>query len=187
MRPLDPDTVVANLCGVTTAGLASALRDVDYLVKISQRHEHAGLHHLALLAKTNRLLWDAEIAARCSDLPDAELGRLKREIDNLNSQRFDQVEFIDSLFREALNPPSLTSLPLHDSPGQILDRLSIECLRANALSQRRHQGGDDDKELRLAKATEQDIEALIARLWEITDAVLAGRRFLRPSNRKKLY
>lgn len=184
MRTIDPDAILVDVLGIASASLASVLRDEHLLVAKSQNENRLGLQHLATLARANRDLWDAETMARNPDISDVALGQMKRKIDDLNGQRLDRVEAIDSLFREALRDlHSPNSTLLHDSPGQILDRLSIECWRACVLSH----GLDDRKKSELLEATDGDIEALTNRLWEIIDTVISGKHIFRATIRKRLY
>ena len=81
-------------------------------------------HHRA-----NFDLWHEEDKAREPGASDAAIAQVKRSIDALNQTRNDLVEAIDRAF---LPPPAEQNpaAPLHsESPGLILDRLSILALK----------------------------------------------------------
>ena len=90
----------------------------------------------------NFLLWHEEDTARRDDLGSEAVHRAKRTIDRHNQVRNDCIERMDVALAGEL-PAALPETPLHsETPGMILDRLSIlalkeyhmheECLRATA-------------------------------------------------------
>jgi hypothetical protein len=78
----------------------------------------------------NYQLWNAEDRARRDDQGYEFVYRAKREIDQCNQQRNNRMEAIDeSLFKE-LNPPAPTACTVHsETPGMMIDRLSILALK----------------------------------------------------------
>ena len=77
----------------------------------------------------NFQLWHLEDEARRTDVPDVQIAALKRKIDAENQRRNNQIEEIDDTLQKQL--PSVTSsVPFNsETPGSIIDRLSITCLK----------------------------------------------------------
>jgi Protein of unknown function (DUF4254) len=74
-------------------------------------------------------LWHAEDSARRDDLGAAGVRDAKRTIDRCNQARNDAVERLDVWLLGQL-PPMPASAPLHsETPGMIVDRLSIMTLK----------------------------------------------------------
>jgi Protein of unknown function (DUF4254) len=74
-------------------------------------------------------LWHHEDAVRRPGVGDLEVARSKRSIDDLNARRSAAIEDIDVTLLDRLNPKN-QSAPLHtETPGTIVDRLSILTLR----------------------------------------------------------
>lgn len=78
----------------------------------------------------NYQLWQAEDRARRDDLGPEFVYQAKREIDQCNQQRNNRMEAMDTWLFEALQPAPPESCPVHsESPGMIIDRLSILALK----------------------------------------------------------
>ena len=79
----------------------------------------------------NYQLWHAEDRARRNDMGYEFVYQAKREIDECNQQRNNRMEAMDESLFVQLNPPSSTVCPVHsESPGMMIDRLSILALKA---------------------------------------------------------
>lgn len=77
----------------------------------------------------NFSLWHREDEARQDDKGFEHVYLAKRDIDKFNQARNDYMEKIDSFVVEFLNPPTETC-PMHtETPGMIIDRLSILALK----------------------------------------------------------
>ena len=106
-------------------------------------------HHRA-----NFDLWHEEDKAREPGADDSRIAQVKRNIDVLNQRRNDLVEAIDRTLLNAAGPQNADA-PLHsESPGLIIDRLSILALKLY----------HTEEETRRATATEAHREKNCARL-----------------------
>lgn len=84
------------------------------------------------LHRSNYNLWHLEDRARDTHATDAVIAEVKRAIDHTNQRRNDLVEKVDDALMAALVTAGLPDLaaPLHsETPGMILDRLSILSLK----------------------------------------------------------
>ena len=82
--------------------------------------------------RANFDLWHIEDEARAPGTTDADLASVKRRIDQTNQKRNDLAEQIDVRLLEDLNAQGLPDVtaPLNsESPGLIIDRLSILALK----------------------------------------------------------
>jgi hypothetical protein len=152
----------------------------------------AQLAELALAQhRANFDLWHEEDLARAPDATDADLARIKRAIDVLNQRRNDLMEGMDAALLEAAGTQN-PDAPLHsESPGLILDRLSIlalklyhtaeESRRASALNAHRLRNLD---RLQLLEEQRSDLAGGLDALWT---EVLAGRRRFKLFRQLKMY
>jgi hypothetical protein len=162
---------------------AAALPDLsasDPLLAIALAHHRANFD-----------LWHEEDKAREPGAPDSGIAHVKRAIDAVNQTRNDLVESLD---RALLDAASLQNpdAPLHsESPGLILDRLSILALKIFHTAEETHRPSASDahhqKNLtRLALLEEQraDLAACLDQLWR---EVLAGKRRFKLYRQMKMY
>jgi hypothetical protein len=148
--------------------------------------ELALAHHRA-----NFDLWHEEDKVREPGASDAAIARLKRSIDALNQTRNDLVEAIDRAFLAAAGVQN-PGAPLHsESPGLILDRLSVLALKLyhTAEEARRPTASEAHRQRNLARLDllrEQraDLAACLDELWQ---QVLAGRRRFKLYRQLKMY
>jgi len=141
--------------------------------------------------RANFDLWHEEDEARCPDATAECIADVKHAIDRHNQQRNDLVERIDQFLLELAGPQN-DAAPLNsETPGLIIDRLSIlalkifhtreEVFRPTASDQHH-----DRNQHRLAILVQQraDLAQCLDELWE---QVLAGKRRFRLYRQMKMY
>jgi len=152
---------------------------------------------LALVEQQHRAnfdLWHIEDEARAPGASDAEIARVKRQIDRTNQQRSDLVEKLDSEIQEWLKASGLPNpnAPLNsEPPGMMIDRLSILALKIHHTREEAERKGapTGHAELnssRLAILEEQraDLAACLDALWQET---LDGKRRFKLYRQLKMY
>lgn len=150
--------------------------------------QSAAWEGIARLHSKNRSLWNAEDQARSSTLSDPELGRLKRTIDGLNSERNALIEEIDRAVKRTLDPVINEHAPRADeSPGLLLDRLSILHLRQRALHRLIASERVDPEPRALLDEAVEEIELLWGRLHRAISLIREGKRSFRVRSRRKVF
>jgi hypothetical protein len=157
-------------------------------------YESPFLESVAELHLANFELWHIEDQARTPHASDRQIAELKRSIDRTNQRRNDLMERCDSVLSTALEAAGLPrgDAELHsESPGLMLDRLSILALkiyhtreeidRPNA-----PQGHAERNRERLAVLEMQraDLAGCMDRLWQ---QVIAGERRIKVYRQLKMY
>jgi hypothetical protein len=148
--------------------------------------ETALAHHRA-----NFDLWHEEDKAREPEVSDSRIATVKHNIDKLNQTRNDLVEVMDHTLLDVAGQQNPVA-PLHsESPGLILDRLSIlalkiyhtaeEARRASA-SEAHHQ--KNLSRLALLEEQRSDLAACLDTLWR---EVLDGKRRFKLYRQMKMY
>jgi Protein of unknown function (DUF4254) len=144
--------------------------------------------------RANFDLWHIEDEARTPGITDTELAAVKRRIDQTNQLRNDLAEELDRALLLWLEPQGLpnASAPLHsESPGLIIDRLSILALKifhTREESQRTdappdHTGRNRDR-LAILENQRADLAGCLDDLWRET---LAGTRQFKLYRQLKMY
>jgi len=133
-------------------------------------------------------LWHCEDQARDPAASDTAIVAVKRSIDRINQRRNDLVEKIDLALLQGA--PPFPEAPLHsETPGLIIDRLSILSLKLFHTEEQLHRSTPEHRELnqrRLLQLNEQrtDLAACLVHLWQ---DVLAGRRRFKLYRQLKMY
>jgi len=138
----------------------------------------------ALLVQQNHLrnfqLWHEEDIARRDDLGFEAVYRAKRNIDRFNQERNNFIEEMDKAVVAALQPATSGCPRNSETPGMMIDRLSIlalkefhmheETVRADASAQHREICGEKLARIRVQRAD------LVNCLAELFADVIARRR-----------
>ena len=139
-------------------------------------------------------LWHAEDKARTPKASDHDLAQTKRFIDGANQRRNDLSEECDVLLLEFLSRQNLPArgAELHsESPGMILDRLSILSLKLFHTREEIDRPGAppghaarNQERLRILVEQRDDLAAALDRLWQ---QVLNGERSFKLYRQLKMY
>jgi hypothetical protein len=141
--------------------------------------------------RANFDLWHEEDRAREPEATDATITAVKHSIDALNQRRNDLVEPMDRILLAAAGDQNPTA-PLHsETPGLILDRLSILALKIYHTAEETHRASATEAHRqrnldRLALLEEQrhDLADCLDTLWK---EVLSGRRRFKLYRQMKMY
>jgi len=166
-------------------------------VPVDNEHQDAETIFLAQVAQQHRAnfdLWHIEDEARTPGATDAALADVKRRIDVTNQLRNDRAENLDCLLLTWLAQRSLPNpaAALHsESPGLMIDRLSIQALkiyhtREEAERTGAPSGHAERNKDRLATLEEQraDLAACLDALWRES---LAGAKRFKIYRQLKMY
>jgi len=148
-------------------------------------NEREWLARVARQHRANFDLWHIEDEARTPNATDAKLAEVKRRIDRTNQLRNDLAEQLDQALLEWLAPQGLPcpdSALNSESPGLIIDRLSIQALKIFHTREETERGdaplghGERNRD-RLAVLQEQrtDLAKCLDALWR--DTMAGARRF----------
>jgi hypothetical protein len=156
--------------------------------------ENDWLQSVALQHRANFELWHIEDEARAPGVTDAALAAVKHRIDQTNQRRNDLAEQLDSTLLAWLQPRGLPNpgAPLHsESPGLIIDRLSILALKIYHTREEANRGDAPPGHAarnhdRLAILLQQraDLAGCLDELWRET---LAGTRQFKLYRQLKMY
>jgi hypothetical protein len=141
--------------------------------------------------RMNFVLWNEEDVARRDDLGSRRIHEAKRAIDRFNQARNDAIERLDEWFLGQL-PPGKFPGPLHsETPGMIIDRLSIMALniyhmRIEAARESATDGHRRECSEKLARMEEQrdDLKNCLA---ELLSQMQAGTRRFKMYRQMKMY
>ena len=143
----------------------------------------------------NYLLWHEEDIARSPDVTDMEIARVKRSIDQLNQNRNDWIEKIDdelTTYLQTVGVPQDSTLPINtETPGSVVDRLSIMALRIYHLDEQLDRTGVSQDHLnsvqqKVAICRLQQVELKTA-CEELLSDIHAGRKQHRTYRQFKMY
>lgn len=140
----------------------------------------------------NYQLWNAEDRARRDDLGPEFVYKAKREIDGFNQQRNNRMEAMDEWFFHHLKPAAIQACPVHsETPGMIIDRLSILSLKSYHMAlQVERRDTDDAHRVTCAKKLEtinQQLEQLRQCLEQLLIEVKDKQRTFRVYHQFKMY
>ena len=143
-------------------------------------------HHRA-----NFDLWHEEDKAREPDVSDAHITRVKHAIDAFNQTRNDLVEAMDRALLDAAGPQNSVAPLQSESPGLIIDRLSILALKIYHTAEEIHRATASEahhqkniSRLALLEDQRNDLAACLDVLWS---EVLQGKRRFKLYRQMKMY
>lgn len=139
----------------------------------------------------NFLLWQQEDQARRDDLGPEHVRRAKRAIDSYNQRRNDCVERLDQALLEAL-PAATEDAPAHsETPGMMLDRLSILALKVFYMGEQVERAGASEAHRARCRSKLEVLHRqrgdLLDCLVALLDAVAVGQRRFRVYFQFKMY
>ena len=184
---LDANLVTAMHDQATAEWHGVALRPSDAQQGVAPHFPALVLAH----HRANYDLWHEEDDARSPDATDARLAEVKHAIDRHNQRRNDLVEQIDlCLMREA--GAQNEASPLHsESPGLIIDRLSILALKRYHTAEETHRASASEahrannlERLRVLDQQRSDLAGCLDNLWA---EVLRGERRFKLYRQMKMY
>ena len=154
--------------------------------------------HLALACEQHRFnyeLWHQEDAARDEHASDATIAQVKRNIDRLNQRRNDWIEKLDDHLTNSIDAagvPQPASAPQNsETPGSIVDRMSIMALRIYHLEEQLERADVDaehiqkvSQRLAICRLQRSDLQLCLTQLLE---DVASGRKRHRTYRQFKMY
>ncbi len=100
----------------------------------------------------NYQLWHAEDRARRDDMGYEHVYQAKREIDQHNQQRNNRMEAMDEWLFVKLQPANSANCPVHsETPGMMIDRLSILALKAYHMALQTHRTDVNEQHLQTCR------------------------------------
>lgn len=143
----------------------------------------------------NFLLWHEEDIARSRDVSDEKIAQVKRAIDGYNQNRNDWIEKVDDQISELLNEkqisPSENATLNTETPGSVIDRLSILSLRLFHLDEQLNRDDVDQQHIdsvgkKIAICLMQQSD-LSQSLQNLIDEIFAGTKLHKTYRQFKMY
>ena len=177
-----PDSIIALHHRAILRWKESALsfQETDFLALVEENHAF------------NYQLWHAEDRARREDKGFEFVYRAKRDIDHYNQQRNNRMESMDEWLFNALHPAPPSTCPVHsESPGMMIDRLSILALKSYHMAlQISRQDVDESHRIRCSSkhdTIEAQKKQLHACLSELLQNIQEKTRTFRIYHQFKMY
>lgn len=156
-------------------------------------HQHQDFYRLVEENHAfNYQLWHAEDRARRDDMGSEFVYQAKREIDGHNQARNNRMEAMDTWLFNLYQPENFTACPVNsESPGMIIDRLSILALKSYHMAIQAERL-DVDAEHRINCSNklaiiQQQLEQLSLCLHQLLAEVLEKKRTFRVYHQFKMY
>lgn len=143
----------------------------------------------------NFLLWHQEEIAHNPEASDSRVAQVKRAIDRYNQQRNDWIEKVDDWITQALSEKGIQPQPdarqNTETPGSVIDRLSVLALRIFHLEEQeqRQDVPSTQTELVRAKLNTARIQRgdLSTALEQLLEDIFSGRKRHKTYRALKLY
>lgn len=140
----------------------------------------------------NYQLWHAEDKARRDDMGHAFVYQAKRDIDRFNQLRNNRMEAMDEWLFHQLQPAAPAVCPVHsESPGMMIDRLSILSLKSYHMALQTHRQDVDETHrstcMNKLDVIHQQLEQLSTCLEQLLEEVGAKTRTFRVYHQFKMY
>lgn len=143
----------------------------------------------------NFQLWHQEDLARSPDVDDRQMADIKRNIDRFNQLRNDLIEKLDDWLAVELAARGTTPAPgarlNTETPGSVIDRLSILALRLYHLEEQlerldatQEHLGSVERKLAIARQQQADLSGALV---ELVDDLEAGRKRHATYRQMKMY
>ncbi len=153
------------------------------------------LRLVCLQHQQNFRLWHREDAARSPNASSADLAAVKRAIDKLNQQRNDLIERLDDALIADLSAARVQVRPEArlntETPGSVIDRLSILALRLYHMEEQSCRIGAAEDHIAKAKVRldvlREQQRDLLTSLGELLDDIFTGRKRLKVYRQFKMY
>jgi hypothetical protein len=146
------------------------------------------------LAYRNYLLWHEEDKARRTDVDDGSIAMVKRAIDRYNQERNDLIEKLDEqilAWIEERSPTAVTEATNSETPGSIVDRISILSLKIYHMAEdtERTEISEEHRKRSLMKLELLKVQRndLYGALSTLLDDYLAGRKKMKLYRQFKMY
>lgn len=135
-------------------------------------------------------LWHEEDIARSKEVSDAQIANVKRAIDRLNQQRNDWIEKFDDYLTDIVEKrgiqASAGARQNSETPGSIVDRMSIMALRIYHLGEQLERTDCDEAHLRkvserlaICRLQRADLENCLQELLQDVEAGVKRHRTYR--------
>ncbi|MEW6618434.1 MAG: DUF4254 domain-containing protein [bacterium] len=169
----------------------------DYLVKWHQDEyleieNYEEIYQIIYnLHLTNYRLWHQEDIARRTDVADRVIADVKQKIDKLNQNRNDTIEKIDEYLCQILHPQNL-SLPMNsETPGSILDRMSILSLKIYHMTEETKRIDVDSEHIKTCQEKvhilKEQFDDLKNCLEVLLEEIFTGKKRLKVYRQFKMY
>lgn len=152
----------------------------DFLKLVEENHSY------------NYQLWHAEDKARRDDMGFEFVYQAKRQIDGFNQQRNNRMEMMDAWLFHQLQPAAANQCSVHsETPGMMIDRLSILALKAYHMSLQAEREDADEVHRQACREKLAVIKAQQAQLAqcfnELLQQVQEKKRTFRVYHQFKMY
>ena len=166
----------------------------DVNASIQNPYPDNTLHHLLYLKNwIDTVQWHLEDIIRNPNIDTTYALQIKRQIDTLNQQRTEVVEYIDSWFlQQYKNVEPLANATINtESPAWAVDRLSILALKiyhmqieANRIDASEEHKTSATQKLNILFSQRKDLSSAIDHLME---DIAQGRKFMKVYKQMKMY